>query len=331
MQAVMETMVWPDNISELEFTTCYNESGKSSGSSVNRVRNLDKFLVRAFLYADDLGVIFSSRDDLVKVAKLLDVHFQKFGLKMHTGVSVGGAESKTKAMYFPGPSQEHADGDVSDISLDGGKTITFTEEMIYLGSVIVPSLQSENDVGRRIMLARRAMGMLRPSFRRKDLGLRVKGKMYAALVLSILMYGSECWVLTADLMKELRTFHRSNVRSLCGVNMKLTQNYHISTSSLFKKLGLQDIDHYFHCRILRWAGHVSRMPLRRLPRKLITSWLTEPRLPGGQQMSWSKTLKSALAAKDIPEAYSEWAKLAADRPKWRELISKVSKVLPAPG
>ena len=59
--------------------------------------------------------------------------------------------------------------------------------------------------------------------------------------------------------------------------------------------------------------------------------VTEPRLPGGQQMSWSKTLNNTLAAKDIPEAYSEWEKLAADRPKWRELISKVSKVLPAPG
>ena len=48
-------------------------------------------------------------------------------------------------------------------------------------------------------------------------------------------------------------------------------------------------------------------------------------------MSWSKTLDNALAAKDIPEIYSEWAKLAADRLKWREFLSKVSKVLAATG
>ena len=269
-------------------------------------------------------MIFSSRHDLVKAARLLNDHFQKFGLKMHTGV--GGAESKTKAMYFPGPSQEYADGDVSAIDLTGGKSISFTEEMIYLGSVIVPSLRSTNDVGRRIMLARRAMGILRPSFRRRDLGLKVKAKMYVALVLSILLYGNECWTMTAELMNELKNFHHSCVRSLCGVNMKLTQKYHISTSSLLKKLGIQDIQYYFHCRILRWAGHVSWMPFHRLPRKLLTSWLTEPRRASRSQMSWGGSLNNILATKGIPVAFSEWKKLADDRQKWRELIAKVPDV-----
>jgi hypothetical protein len=322
MQAVMETMVWPDECTDIEFMTCYDETGMLHGGRVSKIRNIDKFLVRAFLYADDLAIIFSSRDELVKVAKVLYDHLRKFGLTMHTGV--GGAESKTKAMYFPGPSQEYSDGDVSVISLGGDKTITFTEEMIYLGSVIVPSLRSDNDVGRRIMLARRAMGILRPSFRRSDLALRVKGKMYVALVLSILMYGSECWTMTEELMKELRTFHNSNVRSMCKVNMSNTQKHHISSSTLYKRLNIQPIDCYFHRRILRWAGHVSRMPLHRLPRKLLTSWSTDSRLAQRSQMSWGLSFENILTTLGIPVKFCEWKKLAADRPKWRELVIEVT-------
>ena len=89
------------------------------------------------------------------------------------------------------------------------------------------------------------------------------------------------------------------------------------------------MDYYFHCRILRWAGHVSRMPFRRLPRKLLTCWLTEPRLAASPQMTWGESLENALIAKNIPVEFSKWSKLAADRPKWRELLSKVPGVSPA--
>jgi len=48
--------------------------------------------------------------------------------------------------------------------------------------------------------------------------------------------------------------------SMCRVNLHHTFRHHITTSSLFRRLNLLDIDSYYHNRLLRWAGHVARMP-----------------------------------------------------------------------
>ena len=47
---------------------------------------------------------------------------------------------------------------------------------------------------------------------------------------------------------------------MCRVNLHHTFRHHITTSSLFHRLNLFDIGSYYHNRLLRWAGHVARMP-----------------------------------------------------------------------
>jgi hypothetical protein len=39
----------------------------------------------------------------------------------------------------------------------------------------------------------------------------------------------------------------------------------ITTESLFRRLSILDLDSYYHNRVLRWAGHVARMPMNRAP------------------------------------------------------------------
>jgi len=76
---------------------------------------------------------------------------------------------------------------------------------------------------------------------------------------------------------------------------------------------------YYHRRLLRWAGHVSRMPLNRLPRMLLTGWVANPRPLGCPQMTWGRTLKKALSSHGLPTDFVAWHQLAADRCAWRQV------------
>jgi len=85
-----------------------------------------------------------------------------------------------------------------------------------------------------------------------------------ALVLPTSLYGLEALSLREDLLKCL-CFHNRCARSMCRVNLHHAFHHHITTSSLLRRLNLLDIDSYYHNRLLRWAGHVTRMPMSRAP------------------------------------------------------------------
>jgi len=86
---------------------------------------------------------------------------------------------------------------------------------------------------------------------------------------------------------------------MCRVNLHHTFRHQITTSNLFRRLNLLYIDSYYHNRLLRWAGHVARMPMSRAPRQLLTSWVAHSRPAGCPQMTWGRTLENALASKGI--------------------------------
>ena len=70
------------------------------------------------------------------------------------------------------------------------------DEFPYLGSIIDSSGRANVDVERRVAQASRAFGALRKAvFLDKNLSRRTKRKIYDACVLSVLLYGAECWVL----------------------------------------------------------------------------------------------------------------------------------------
>jgi len=302
MQACLETL----NLEGVEFQTPATGTAGTKGRMPNGARwqtkrGWDSFQLWCSLYADDAGIIFPTRAALEEGTQRMYAHFVRFGLSMHvgrkekdkdTGEDVFGA-SKTEAMFFPGAGKAYSAEDTSFIWVDGDKGIArFTKTFKYLGSLLVPSLSSAADVDKRLVAAGGAFGALRKCvFGNKDISYKVQGKVYRALVLSILLYGSECWTLKATDRLRLVRFHRRCVRTMCRVTLRTTFKGRIRTTSLLKRSGCQSMDYYIRVRCLRWVGHLVRMPRERLPRQLFFSKVRHVRRKGGTHLTYGTRVK----------------------------------------
>ena len=111
----------------------------------------------------------------------------------------------------------------------------------------------------RTRLARIALTNLKLQkaiFGTRRVALESKKIAYESLVLSLLLYGSECWVVNAENMTRrlLQRFHRKCIRIMYRVTRRHhTRKHHISTEELEleAKLGIHDIiRHYVHSRVL---------------------------------------------------------------------------------
>ncbi len=62
--------------------------------------------------------------------------------------------------------------------------------------------------------------------------------------------------------------------------MAHTMKRRITSKSLFERLSVGSFDSDYNRRLLRWAERVARMPMDRMPRKLLTGWVEHARPVG---------------------------------------------------
>jgi len=157
-----------------------------------------------------------------------------FGLLMHVGAP--DKKNKTEAMYCPARDEEYGAGDTSDLVLDCGGTISFTQSFVYLGSLLHRDSSDHHDVDARI---KKAFGALRDHFfSTRDVLERLTGKIYSGGVLAILLYGCESWCLTAGFISRLRNWHNKRIREMCRVTMCQSFVHQVSSTSSQKRTGV---------------------------------------------------------------------------------------------
>ena len=250
-------------------------------------------------------------------------HFARFGMSVHVGR--GEQKSKSEVLFVSAPLHCYAepetfDGvDLTNILLGDGTFIPIVAVFCYLGSLLTRDCRDDADVAKRIEAAGGAFGALRKCiFSSTQLSYVAKKAAYTVLILSIQLYGSESWCLTAKLYSKLRTFHRRCVRSMCRVTRKHTRIHRISTRELLLRTGLRPIDVIITRRQLRWAGHVACMDYCRLPRKILSSWVQHKRPRGAPQYTYGRGLFKALKKADIDTEI--WWEAAQNRDGWRDTI-----------
>jgi hypothetical protein len=307
--------------------TAFNRRKWSKGGeSGNLKEGVEEFEVSDSEYADDTAALFCSREDCEKgIPPLIDL-FSQFGGEVHVKQPGQTKPSKTVVVFVAKKRSEYVKGDKSygganlaDIDVGGGGTVGIVQNAKYLGCLIDRDGNDKCDVIARVEKASQAFGAVSSCvFKSGIITMRVKAAVYAAVVLSVLLYGCEAWALTEALLTRLRSFHRRCVREIAGVNMWKVREFRLTSEEVLKKVGLKPIEVYVYRRQLRWVGHVSRMPWHRLPRKFMSAWCGVARPESGPEYRWGDGVERALSA--VKLGVKNWHKVAKDREEWRKLV-----------
>ena len=290
---------------------------KTTGRNHNNMGTLFSF--RDSAYADDTAVTFTSREDLQNGTQEICLHFDKWGMSIHTGNQ--SKISKSEIVKFSQTPQECNFPDI--ILCPNNSFIPLVSKFCYLGSIIDQSLSDRNDVINRIVKAGKAFGALRkPIFKNRDITNNSKARIYCAIIIPTLIYGSENWCITVADENKLQTFHNNCIRKIYKISRLTQQRRHITITSLRSRNHIPSIQTLLTRHFLRWAGHISRMSWDRLQRKLLSSWINRSRNNGSPGMTYGKTLNKHLQRAGLNP--STWHQLAKDKSAWRKMLYDIN-------
>jgi hypothetical protein len=143
-------------------------------------------------------------------------------------------------------------------------------------------------------------------FSRNDISISTKVRVYMASVRTIMLYGSESWVLTSSLNKcEMRFSRRM---------LGLANHPYPSNEEVQRLCHVEDtLSQVVKRNCLRWLGHVLRMQSDRIPRRVLfdkqpTTWKRPRCRP---RLSWyrlihSKTRSLTNIVRNSCGFFSDW-------------------------
>jgi len=145
--------------------------------------------------------------------------------------------------------------------------------------------------------------MRRNVFAVRAMAKNVKMRVYAASVLSVLLYGSETWNCTAADIRRLESFHNRCLRCMFGIS-RLT---HFTNFDLRKLTCQQTIQSMMMNNRLRWLGHVMRMQDERMPKRMMFARLQTTRPAGGTPQRWKDCVQHDLRFMGLEDGWSHLA------------------------
>ena len=279
----------------------------------HKSRHLDSFVrLTESQFADDSALFTMSREGAEQALVLFVDTAAEFGLTVNA--------TKTKFLVV-------GDGitavDRAPMSL-GGVDIVCVDEFRYLGSSIHHSGRSTDEVDARVAAASCACGALQKSvFAVRYLDIHIKRCVFNACVLSLLLYGSECWTPLHCDIRRLSSFHMRCIRSILGITRARAWAEHISNAELLTLWGdTETIEEKLAHRRLEWLGHVARMDDSRMPRQVLFGTFLQRRPAHGPRKRWKDGVVRDLRSRDL---LASWFDLAREsRSAWRSTYSSVA-------
>ena len=126
--------------------------------------------------------------------------------------------------------------DRTPITLDR-KILKEAEKFTYLGSTVAMNGECLIDIRCRLGKAASVMTKLGTIWKNKSISQKPKLKLYRSNALSVLLYGAECWGLTAGIEKKLPSFHQKCLRRILNIQW----NSYISNEVVLERADDEDL------------------------------------------------------------------------------------------
>ena len=265
-------------------------------------------LIRDLLYADDMAILCDTARGLTRLVKALDKETQAWGLCI--------SQEKTKILTIDRTKKAPK----PKIKLRG-EEIKEVETFKYLGRNFTTKPELDTEISARIQSASSAFyKYAAPLYRRKEISLANKCRVFKATVIPTLLYGAETWAPNRDQARRLETFQHRCIRYMMGI--RYATHGHVSNSTLRQKCHLPRIETLTRTRRLAWLGHIGRMSETRLPKCALYSRPADKKTrPGGRPFkSWTQIISEDIRICGLSE--SNWSRVAQDRVEWRKIIRR---------
>ena len=151
-------------------------------------------------------------------------------------------------------------------------------------------------------------------WRRTQISLKVKIKIFNAVVLPVLLYGATAWALTRTEESRLDALEMAMLRSILGVRW----DDFVRNSAIRERLSQPPVSLKLRRARMKWFGHVERMGDGRQVKKIMNATMEGRRPVGRPRTRWRDVLGRDLESSGL--SLEQAAVESRDRDQWRNIV-----------
>ena len=230
----------------------------------------------SILFADDMAIVMPSAEHMQTALQVADDAFSRWGLELSL--------KKTKVMAAG--CSDHMPAHFSIMRGDIETVVSFK----YLGSYLAQDGGIGLEVSHRIKAAAFAFHRLQSLWKDSDVKEQVKLRAYQTIIQATLLYASETWAISLDMISSLEVFQMQCLRRI----FRISKREHVSNAQILARAQMNTVHEMVRFRRLRWLGHVARQEDTRLPQRLMHSRLPSKASRGRPPKCWTDYVREDL-------------------------------------
>ena len=251
-------------------------------------------------YADDTGIMAESERELQTLANRVNEEGKYFGMKMNV--------KKTKTMVV----SRKTEIPKVNITLDG-QLVEQVTKFVYLGHLITQNGKCEEEIKRRIEIARKTFIKMRNVMTNLKLSVSVRLRFVKCYVWSTLLYGVEAWTISKRSQQHLEAFEMWTLRRM----LRISWTRRVTNEEVLRladtKRSLFDT---VRQRKLSFFGHLMRHDS--MQRDLLEGMVEGKRGRGRPRMQWSDNITHWIGLPLV-----QCKRMAQNRVGWRFVTGNV--------